>query len=195
MRRYGYGSPLLVLVLSLAVSCTNQSDDRPVERALVIDPTAFVEMPREQGRTPASILQVGPQIELRSPEDDTVFQADEPVAIHLEFLPADDGTEPDMATLEVEVRQKRAFGLWFGKDMTDEVSPYIEGSAIRIPEVDLKGYTGDFRFFVRIQDQQDRENEARFSLTLEASLTASCLAEVSLSLSCSPALACPTTPA
>ena len=110
----------------------------------------------------------GLQIELRLPEDDTVFQADEPVTVHLEFLSATDGTEPDMETLEVEVRQKRAFGLWLGKDMTDEIRPYIEGTAVRIPKGDFKGYTGDFRFFVRIQDQQGRENEAQFSLTVEA---------------------------
>ncbi len=168
MRRYGCGPLWPVLVLALSMACTDQSDNGIAEPALVIDPAAFVEISREQGRAPASILQVGPQIELRLPEDDTVFRADEPVTVHLEFLPADDGSEPDMATLEVEVRQKRAFGLWFGKDMTDEVRPYIEGTAIRMPEVDFKGYTGNFRFFVRIQDQQGRQNEARFSLALES---------------------------
>ena len=95
------------------------------------------------------------------------FQADEPVAVHLEFLSATDGSGPDMATLEVEVRQRK-LGIWFGKDITNQVTPYIAGMAIRIPQVDFHGYTGAFRFVVRIQDQQGRENEAQFSVTVEA---------------------------
>ena len=72
-----------------------------------------------------------------------------------------------MVTLEVEVR-KRRLGVWFGRDITDQVTPYIVGTAIRIPKVDFHGYTGDFRFVVRIQDRQGRENETQFSVTVEA---------------------------
>ncbi len=156
-----------MLLLTLSVACADRSDKGTAERVLMIDPAAFVELSREQGRAPASILRMGPQIELRLPEDEAVFQADEPVAVHLKFLSAADGSGPDMATLEVEVRQRK-LGIWFGKDITDQVTPYIADTAIRIPKVDFHGHTGAFRFVVRIRDQQGRENEAQFSVTVEA---------------------------
>ena len=167
MRRYSRGPFRLALVLALSVACADQSDESPAERALVIDPAAFVELPRQQRRALASIPQMGPQIELRLPKNDAVFQAGEPVTVHLEFLPAADGSGPDMATLEVEVGQRK-LGVWFGMDITDQVTPYIAGTAIRIPKVDFHGYTGDFRFVVRIQDRQGQENEAQFSVAVEA---------------------------
>ena len=74
----------------------------------------------------------GPRIELRRPGNDSVFRADEPVTVHVEFLPAADGTAPNMATLNVRVRKG-----WFGKDITDVVQPYVEGAAVRVPEVDF----------------------------------------------------------
>ena len=107
--------------------------------------------------------QAGPRIDLRSPENNAVFQANEPFALHLVFLPAADGAEPDMETLEAEVRKG-----WFGRDITEEVKPFIEAAAIRIPSVDFQGHTGNFRFLVRIRDHQGRSNEARFEVTVEA---------------------------
>ena len=71
-----------------------------------------------------------------------------------------DGAAPDMETLQVRVRKG-----WFGKDITDEVEPYVEGAAIEVPAVDFSGHTGDFRIEIRIRDARDRPGEARVGRT------------------------------
>ena len=104
---------------------------------------------------------VGPRIELRRPDDDSVFRADEPVSVHVEFLPATDGIAPDMETLRVRVRKG-----WFGKDITDAVKPHVKGAAIRVPTVDFSGYSGDFRFEINIMDRMGRPSEVQFRVTI-----------------------------
>ena len=159
MRRYRSNVIWLTLVFSLSIICMGQSDADRTEPALRIDPETFTETPPEAiSRGP----QAGPRIDLRSPENNAVFRVNEPFALHLEFLPATDGVEPDMATLEVYVRK----GL-FGRDITEEVKPFIKDTAIRIPSVDFQGHAGNFRFSVRIRDQQGRSNAERFSVTVE----------------------------
>ena len=106
---------------------------------------------------------MGPRIELRRPGDGSVFREDEPVSVHVEFLPAADGVVPDMETLQVRVRKG-----WFGRDITDKVEPYVEGAAVRVPEVDFSGHTGDFQFEIRIKDARDRTGEAQFQVTIRS---------------------------
>ena len=93
----------------------------------------------------------GPRIALLSPGHDAVYRTGEPMVLHAEFLSAADGAAPDMETLQVKVRKG-----WFGKDITDKVEPYVEGAAVRVPEVDFSGYTGDFRFEIHIRDERRR---------------------------------------
>ena len=85
------------------------------------------------------------------------------MSVHVEFLPAADGVAPDMETLQVKVRKG-----WFGKDITDEVEPYVEGAAVRVPEVDFSGHTGDFRFEIHIRDARGRPGEAQFRVTIRS---------------------------
>ena len=94
---------------------------------------------------------------LRRPDDDSVFRSDEPVAVHIEFLHAPDGSAPDMETQNVRVRKG-----WFGKDITELVEPHVRGAAIHLPNVDFSGHTGNFRFEIRIRDYRDRESEVEF---------------------------------
>ena len=120
--------------------------------------------PRVESPSPsAADGPMGPRIELRRPGDASVFREDEPVSVHIVFLPAADGAEPDMETLQVRVRKG-----WFGRDITDKVEPYVEGAAIQVPEVDFSGHTGDFRFEIRIRDARDRPGEAQFRVTIRS---------------------------
>ena len=140
-------------------------------RGLTIDPDGFARMPRNdtaapegaRGLAPEGPLPEGPLIVLRQPDDGTVFAEGESIAVHLEFLPAADGAAPDMATLSVSVRKG-----WFGKDITDVLEPYVEGAAIRVPEVDFAGHTGEFEFEVGIGDDRGRSAEATFLVTVES---------------------------
>ena len=169
MMRYRRGVLRLALAIGLAAAgaASSQTGGGAAERRLVIDPGGFVELPaaaplaRRATRTIGG--PVGPRIELRRPGDASVFQADEPVAVHVEFLPAADGAAPDMETLQVRVRKG-----WFGKDITDKVEPYVEGAAIVVPEVDFSGHTGDFRFEIHIKDARDRPGEAQFQVTIRS---------------------------
>ena len=160
MRRHETHALWLALVFGSALACTDQPDEASTARGLSINPETFVEMPPE---AMLRGLPEGPRIDLRSPENNAVFRADEPFALHLVFLPAADGAEPDMATLEAEVRKG-----WFGRDITEDVKPFIEDTAIRIPSVDFQGHTGTFRFSVRIRDHRGRSNAARYEVTVEA---------------------------
>ena len=98
---------------------------------------------------------------LRQPDDDSVFGKGESVTVHVEFLPAADGSAPNMATLNVRVRKG-----FFDRDITEAVEPYVEGAAIRVPAVDFSGHTGRFRFEISIKD--DRDREAEFRVTIKA---------------------------
>ena len=169
MMRIRRGVRRLALALGLAAAgaASSETGGGAAERRLVIDPGAFVEMPAAAPLARAATrtlgVPVGPRIELRRPGDASVFRAGEPVSVHVEFLPAADGAEPDMETLRVRVRKG-----WFGRDITDEVEPYVEGAAIEVPEVDFSGHTGDFRFEIRIRDAQDRPGEAQFRVTIRS---------------------------
>ena len=161
MMRYRHGVLRLALAFGLAAAgaASSETGDGAAARRLVIDPGAFVEMPAGTSLKRAASRSiggpVGPRIELRRPVDASVFREDEPVSVHVEFLPAADGATPDMETLNVRVRKG-----WFGKDITDKVEPYVEGAAVRVPEVDFSGHTGDFRFETRIRDDQGRSGPA-----------------------------------
>ena len=169
MMRYRCGVLRSVLAIGLAAAgaVSFQIDGGAAERRLVIDPEAFVEIPAAMplSRPVARSLgvPVGPRIELRRPGDASVFRADEPVSVHIEFLPAADGAAPDMETLRVKVRKG-----WFGTDITDDLEPYVEGDTIQVPEVDFSGHTGEFRFEIRIRDAQGRPGEAQFRVTIRS---------------------------
>ena len=135
---------------------------------LVIDPGTFGPLPAARAQEPPEgrargLVHSGPRIRLRRPHDDSVFRADEAVTVHVEFLPAADGTGPDMTTLKVRVRK----GI-FGRDITEAVEPYVKGVAIRVPAVDFSGHTGRFRFEISIKDHRDRESETEFRVTIRA---------------------------
>ena len=44
--------------------------------------------------------------------------------------------------------------------------PFVEGDAIRVPEVDFLGYTGKFRFAIRVKDHRNRESEVEFRVSI-----------------------------
>ena len=179
MMRCRRGVLRLALAFGLAAAggASSETGDSAAAHRLVIDPGTFVEMPAEtpigraatrsigEPRTATRTIgePVGPRIELRQPGDASVFREDEPVSVHVVFLPATDGAAPDMETLKVKVRKG-----WFGRDITDKVEPYVEGTAIQVPEVDFSGHTGDFRFEIRIRDAQDRPGEAQFRVTIRS---------------------------
>ena len=155
---------LLLLVLAAPAVDAASADSR----RLTIDPRSFERMPAEApdglARRGARGLEAGgPAIALRRPEDNTVFAPGEPIGVHVEFLPAEDGAQPDMGSLKVRVRQG-----WFGKTITDMVAPYVRGTAIRIPQIDFSGYTGDFEFRITIRDRRGRTGTASFRITIEA---------------------------
>lgn len=137
------------------------------QRRLVIDPGTFARISSdlsgqmEQGGV-QSFGRIGPTITLLRPDDNSVFAADEPVVVHLDFLPATDGVTPDMTTLNVRVRKG-----WFGKNITDVVKPYIVGTAIRIPRVDFSGYTGDFEFKISVKDLKGRTGTESFRISIK----------------------------
>ena len=168
----------------LAAGTAFSDDGTDVPHRLVIDPGTFQSMPSAGarttlgGRSGGSIhagarttlgsrtggsIHAGPRILLRRPENDAVFRPDEPVTVHVEFLPAADGSAPDMATLNVRVRKG-----WFGKDITGAVDPYVRGAAIHVPELDFSGHTGNFRFEIRIRDYLNRESEVELRVRVGA---------------------------
>ena len=157
----------LAFGLAAAGAASSETGDGTAAGRLVIDPGAFVEMPAAAPLARAAARSmggpVGPRIELRRPGDASVFGKDDPVSVHVEFLPAADGAAPDMETLKVRVRKG-----WFGKDITDKVEPYVEGAAVRVPEVDFSGHTGDFRFEIHIWDTRGRPGEAQFRVTIRS---------------------------
>ncbi|MDE0058147.1 MAG: hypothetical protein OXP07_08465 [Defluviicoccus sp.] len=152
----------LVLACSLPLTDTASAE----QRRLVIDPGTFARLSSdlsgrmEQGGV-QSLSKIGPTIALLRPDDNSVFAADEPVIVHLDFLPATDGVTPDMTTLNVRVRKG-----WFGKNITDVVRPYIVGTAIRIPGVDFSGYTGDFEFKISVKDLKGRTSTESFRISI-----------------------------
>ena len=181
-------------VIGLMVACVatyGAGDDREDMRSLVIDPDDFLPVSfdafrpafiiegqryglssgefesdddTERGFAPQSsgaVDELVPRIVLRRPEDASVFREGESVTVFVEFLPAYDGVVPVMGTLKVRVRKG-----WFGRDITDQVAPYIEGFALHVPEVDFSGHTGEFVFEIRILDRRGRMGVARFRLTV-----------------------------
>lgn len=169
MKRAMRGARRLALAFGLAaaVAASSETGGGAGAGRLVIDPGTFVEVPAAAPLARAATRSmggpVGPRIELRRPGDASVFGKDDPVSVHVEFLPATDGAEPDMGTLKVKVRKG-----WFGRDITDKVEPYVEGAAVRVPEVDFSGHTGDFRFEIRIKDARGRPGEAQFRVTIRS---------------------------
>lgn len=157
------------MTLGLLMAGTASSDDgAAAPHRLVIDPGTFQSIPSAEARTSIEsrsrgLIRVGPLIMLRRPENDSVFRSDEPVTVHVEFLPAADGSAPDMATLTVLVRKG-----WFGKDITGVVEPYVRGATIQVPKVNFSGHTGNFRFEIRIRDYRNRESEVEFRVRVRA---------------------------
>ena len=156
----------LSIGLGLASGAACGAGESGAERRLVIDPGTFSSIEQvaaaETGSSRSRVtIQTGPRIVLRLPGDNDVFAAQEQVSVHVEFLPATDGIEPNMDTLKVRVRMG-----WFGRDITELVEPYVEGMAVRVPEVDFSGYTGRFHFEIRIRDYEDRVGEAEFSVQI-----------------------------
>ena len=170
MLRCNQGLNWLVLVFGLwVVACAASSEDGSsvAARRLVIDPGTFDLIRSAETQDPAwmkslSLDHVGPRIILQQPDDGSAFWADEPVTVHIEFLPAADGSAPDMTTLNV-----RVWKGWFGRDITEAVGPYVEDVAIRVPAVDFSGHTGNFRFQIRIRDNRGRESEAEFRVRIK----------------------------
>ena len=175
MMRSGRGVLRLALAFGLAVAVAASSVaawDAATD-PLVIDPETFVELPEGRSSTraprrtggPAEPGATGPRIRFLSPGHDPVsraggavpvFRPGEPITMHARFLPAADGAEPDMETLRVRVRQGSR-----GRDITDMVKPYVEGTAIHVP-VDFSGHAGEFRFEVNIMDRRGRTSGAEF---------------------------------
>ena len=168
MMRYTHGVLFgLLTAFGLLMPGTALSDGGTAPAGpLIIDPATFQSIPSAEARTAiesrsSRSIHVGPRIVLRRPENDSEFRASEPVTVHVEFLPAADGSAPDMATLNVRVRKG-----WFGKDITEVVEPYVTGPAIQVPKLDFSGHTGNFRFKIRIRDHRDRESEVEFRITV-----------------------------
>lgn len=175
MMRSGRDALRLALAFGLAVACAASSgaDYDAATDPLVLDPETFVELPdgRSSPRAPrrtggsAAPGATGPRIRFLSPGRDPlfrgggsipIFRPGDPVTMHARFLPAADGAEPDMETLRVRVRQGSR-----GRDITDLVKPYVEGTAIHVP-VDFSGHAGEFRFEVGIMDDRGRMSSAEF---------------------------------
>ncbi|MCY3877508.1 MAG: hypothetical protein OXF88_24860 [Rhodobacteraceae bacterium] len=153
---------LLVLLFAIPASDSSSAD----QFRLKIDPATFTRIPPQSTNTSAQQSagapgQIGPKIDLQQPDDNAVFSANQQIAVHLIFLPADDGTMPDMSSLDVLVRKG-----WFGKNITDIVVPYIDGNDVLIPEVDFSGYTGKFDFKISISDHRGRTSTASFRITV-----------------------------
>ena len=168
MMRHSHGARWLVPVLCVLVAAAAPSDDAggASSRRLTIDPATFAPIPakeaqeRAEGRS-RTLLRKGPRIRLRRPHDHSVFRVDETVAMQVDFLPAFDGSVPDMSTLNVRVRQG-----WFGRDITEMVEAFVEGDAIHVPAIDFLGHTGTFRFAIRIKDHLSRESEVEFRVSI-----------------------------
>ena len=162
-----YGVTLAVgLTLGCAGLSPTQSDQ--TGRRLVLNPANFVTedalgVKSRMFRTGS--VASGPRIELKSPTE-SVFPQGNPVAVHIEFHPGKDGIDPNMETLIVLAQKKTFFG-WLGQDITHKVKPFIKGRAIRVQEMDFSGYTGDFRFKIRINDVKDRQSEESFNVTIQ----------------------------
>ena len=168
MMRSGRDALRLALAFGSAATCTVSSgaDADAPESPLAIDPATFTTLPAERSSPRMSRTgggHQGPRIALLSSGREAVYRAGEPMVLHAELLPAADGAAPDMETLQIKVRKG-----WFGKDITDKVEPYVEGAAVRVPEVDFSGYTGDFRFEIHIRDERGRPGEAQFQVTIRS---------------------------
>ncbi len=152
---------VVIGILPVVVSAPKAESHR-----LLIDPGTFVRTSPENnlqyrkdlGR---AINYIGPKISLRQPINNSTFAAGEQIAVHIDFLPATDGALPNMKSLEVRVRKG-----WFGKNITDVVRPHIKGAAVRIPEVDFSGYTGDFEFKISINDNFGRTSITTFQISI-----------------------------
>ena len=157
---------MMALGLLLASAASLGDSGEAVADRLVIDPGTFDSLPaagaeKTLERGARGLGHTGPRIRLWQPDSDAVFAEGEAVAVHVEFLPAADGTAPDMATLKIKVRKG-----FFGRDITEAVEPYVEGTAIRVPTVDFSDHTGKFRFEIRIRDYRNRESKAEFRVNI-----------------------------
>lgn len=165
-RNHGAFWLLLAFGLGIAGIASTGEADGATARRLMINPATFAPIPDDATPEPAArgargLSQEGPRIMLWRPEEDSVFREGEAVTVHVEFLPSADGNAPNMATLQVKVRK----GL-FGKDITDAVEPYVDGTIVHVPEVDFSGHTGSFRFEIRIRDHRNRATRATFRLKI-----------------------------
>ena len=157
---------MMIFGLLLAGAASFGDSGEAAADRLVIDPGMFDRLPAVKAdktfeRGARGLGHTGPRIMLRQPDEDSVFGEGEAVTVHVEFLPAADGTAPDMATLKIKVRKG-----FFGRDITEAVEPYVEGAAIRVPAVDFSGHTGKFRFEIRIRDHRNRESKAEFRVKI-----------------------------
>ncbi|MCY4141254.1 MAG: hypothetical protein OXF56_23690 [Rhodobacteraceae bacterium] len=130
---------------------------------LMIDPETFERMPVKLGysQKTSTVRRIGPRIQLRHPANNSIFAANENIAVSLVFLPARDGAKPDMATLDVQVKKG-----WFGKNITRVVMPFVVDNSVYIPEVDFSGHTGKFDFKISISDRRGRTSSASFRITV-----------------------------
>ena len=166
-RNAGVVWSVLALGLLVAGAASSVDSNSAAARPLVINPETFGPIRSVKARQSVEsrsrrLVHAGPRILLHRPDDDSVFRANEPVSVHVEFLPAADGSAPNMATLNVRVRKG-----WFGKNITRVVEPYVEGAAIRVQKLDFSGHTGNFRFEISIKDFQDRESEVEFRVKIK----------------------------
>ena len=171
MMRFGHGAFRLAPAVLLAAACAASPGAAGGDASagpLVVDPGTFVDMPAGRSSMKASRGIgdfMGPRIALLSPGHDAVLRAGDLVALYAEFLPAADGTAPDMETVGVRVRK----GLR-GKGLTEWMKPYVAGTALRVPAVDFLGHAGEFWFELDVLDEQGRTGEVAFRVTFRIEL-------------------------
>lgn len=166
--RYKQGVYWLMLVFGVTAGgiASSQTD---AARALVIDVGSFENWKDDRPSDGPFATQVRtdqnqprPRIDMRQPGEKRIFTAKDPLAVDILFHPANDGAALNMETLRVVVLKG-----WFGQDITDTVRQYVQGNAIRVPEVDFKGYSGKFQVGVSIEDNQRRGNQLWFTVTIQ----------------------------
>ena len=171
MTRFGHGAFRLAPAVLLAAACAASPGAAGGDASagpLVVDPGTFAALPAGSPSPRVSRAMGGhrgPRIALLSPGHDAVLRAGDPVALYAEFLPAADGTAPDMETVGVRVRKGPR-----GKDLTEWMKPYVAGTALRVPAVDFLGYAGEFWFELDVLDERGRMGEVAFRVTFRIEL-------------------------
>jgi hypothetical protein len=83
----------------------------------------------EVGRSMILELKDGPEIDVVRPGGEEIGQ--QPVEIDVEFKQSKDGAEPKMTTLKVR------YIKFFSIDITDRITPYVEGHRIHAPKAEF----------------------------------------------------------